>query len=192
MVGQYFAGSFQHLTSKASVVDLTPPSFSGITSAVANSNGSITANWSSATDASEPVTYSVYIELGSVSAASLFAPTNEVLIAPSTATSIKVYTLADQVTYLQPDQIYTLGVRAKDAVGNVNTNTAIATATSSGVLSDSLSSTVGQLVATQLQLDSNLTTLDGYLTNLDGYTSNVETAATKVSNAANLTMSIIL
>jgi len=159
MVGQFFAGKFVHLVSNASITDLSAPSFSGISSATVNPNGSITVGWSTATDSSSPVRYTAYVALGSVSAAALFAPANSVLIAPSTATSIKVYTLADQTTYLQPSQIYTFGVRVSDAVGNTDTNTAIATATSSGVLSDSLSSTVSQLVATQLLLAADHTNL---------------------------------
>jgi hypothetical protein len=199
MVGQFFAGKFVHLVSSASITDLSAPSFSGISSAAANPNGSITASWSIATDSSSPVRYTVYIALGSVPAATLFVPANSVLIAPSAATSTKVYTLADQTTYLQPSQIYTFGVRANDAVGNTDTNTAIATATSSGVLSDSLSSTVSQLVATQLLLATDHTNLAADVTKLDGYVSalntsitNVDSAATNVNNAANLTMSVVL
>ena len=202
MVGQFFAGKFVHLVSSASITDLSAPSFSGISSATVNPNGSITVGWSTATDSSSPVRYTAYVALGSVSAAALFAPANSVLIAPSTATSIKVYTLADQTTYLQPSQIYTFGVRVSNAVGNTDTNTAIATATSSGVLSDSLSSTVSQLVATQLLLaadhtnlaadhvnfqtdHTNLATdhtnLAADVTKLDGYLSALNTTATNLA-----------
>jgi len=184
MVDQYFAGNFQHFVSNASIVDLTPPSFSGISSATANSNGSITASWATATDASSPITYLIYIALGSVSAASLFVPANLVTIAPSLATSTKVYTLADQTTYLLANQIYTLGVRASDVVGNANTNTAIATATSSGVLSDSLSATVSQLVATTARLDGYTSTLGTTTSTLGTTTSTLGTTTSTLGVTA--------
>ena len=205
MVGQFFAGKFVHLVSNASIADLSAPSFSGISSATVNPNGSITVGWSTATDSSSPVRYIAYVALGSVSAAALFVPANSVLIAPYAATSIKVYTLADQTTYLQPSQIYTFGVRVSDAVGNTDTNTAIATATSSGVLSDSLSSTVSQLVATQLLLatdhanfatdhtnfqtdhtnfQTDHTNLAADVTKLDGYVSALDTTATGLATTA--------
>ena len=144
----YFAGPISILLSNACVFNITPPTFSGISSVTPNTDGSITVNWSLASDSSTPVEYLVYIALGSVSAATLFQSSNLVRINPAGTTTTRIFLLGDQSTYLVNGSTYTLGVRAKDAVGNINTNNAILTATA--IASGNLPS-VYQSVATQLQ-----------------------------------------
>lgn len=126
---QGFAGISSQLLPNAAISDLTPPTFAGITGATPNTDGSITALWSAASDATPPIEYNIYIALGVVSAAALFVPGNLVTISPALTTSKRIFTLADQTTYLVNGQQYTMGVRAKDAVGNIDTNLVIQTPT---------------------------------------------------------------
>lgn len=116
----------------ACVIDLTAPTFAGIATAVPHTDGTIKATWALGTDSTPPIEYLVYIALGSVSAATLFQSTNLYAIAPSGSTSLDVYKLGDNVTYLIKDLTYTLGVRAKDGVGNIETNVAVLTAVATG------------------------------------------------------------
>lgn len=133
MAGQLFAGRFIQKLPQNCAVNTTPPAFSGITSITTNVNGSLQANWSAGTTSSkDPIEYLIYIALGSVSAATLFQSSNLVTMSPSGTTSRKVFTLANQTTYLIKNQIYTMGVRAKDSQGYTETNTAILTATATG------------------------------------------------------------
>lgn len=129
---QYFDGPFKQVAAQACLVDLTPPTFAGIASVVPKNNGAIQVTWLAATDATPPIEYKIYIALGSVSAGTLFNSSNLVTIAPAGSLNKMIFTLADQTTFIIKDQVYTLGVRAEDAVGNVDTNTAILTATALG------------------------------------------------------------
>ena len=127
MAQQYSETVVQKLPS-ACVVDITPPTFAGVASATPNTDGSISLAWLAATDLTGPIEYLLYIALGSVSAGTLFQVSNLVTIAPAVLTK-KIFTLADQTTYLVNGQQYTVGVRAKDGVGNINTNVVILTPT---------------------------------------------------------------
>lgn len=152
---QYFFGPITQKTPNSSLADNTPPTFAGVSSATQNTNGSITVAWGSVTETqSTPVEFNIYVALGSVDATALFVTGNLVLTAPASASEIPVYTLADQTTYLKSGQIYTFGVRAKDAVGNLNTNMAIATATSLGVLEEGVVEYVRQLTVITQSLNN--------------------------------------
>ena len=122
-MAQYFDGNFDQTTSGACVIVNTPPTFSGISSLIANSDGSLTASWSAATGvAVNPVKYNIYIASGVVVPASLFLNSN-LLPMSATTTSARLYVDASQ-TVLIAGQTYTVGVRAVDAVGNEDGNTA--------------------------------------------------------------------
>jgi hypothetical protein len=151
---QYFGGLFSQLTAQACVADLTPPTFAGVSAVTTNANGSINVTWLAATDATPPITYLIYIGLGSISAVSLFVSGNLITIAPAGILTKKVFTLGDQTTYLINGQIYTVGVRAQDAVGNINTNTAILTVTGTGYvdLPGSFQATETAFAATEVLL----------------------------------------
>lgn len=150
---QYFYGPVTQKTPNSSLADTTPPTFAGITAATPNNNGSITVEWGSVTEsASLPVEYNIYVAEGSVDASALFVTGN--LVAVSPVSGRRVYTLADQSTYLAAGQTYTFGVRAKDAVGNINQNTALETAVSTGVLSDGLAEYVQLLSLETLRVKS--------------------------------------
>lgn len=156
---QYFEQQSQ-LASQSCVVDLTPPTFSGVSSLTPKVDGSITAAWSAATDASPPIHYLIYIAPGSVSSGTLFA-LPPAAIAPSGATSWDIMKLSDYSTYLVNGATYTLGVRAQDSVGNLNTNVATLTtvAIASGNLPISLQTTAAAIAATEVLLAADHTNL---------------------------------
>lgn len=128
----YFEQFYQQSAS-ACVVDLTAPTFSGITGLSNNPDGSLTASWGAATDTSNPVRYEVYIQAST--ATGLFSLSNIQQIV--TSTSARIFTLPD-LTYLSFGVTYYVGVRAVDAVGNRNTNTASLFVDSLGVLAGTI------------------------------------------------------
>lgn len=151
MAAQYFAGLAYQSTPNACVADLVPPTFSGATTVTQNLNGGLRVNWAAATDSTTPITYDIFISLGSVSAVSLFVASNITQsFRPSGAGPFyrDVWSLADG-SYLGVNTLYTLGVRARDGVGNQDTNLIIVTQTALGVLPDSLQTIYAGLVSVQ-------------------------------------------
>lgn len=138
-----FASSVINRTSQACLVDLTPPTFAGITGLIANPNGSLTASWSAATDDTLPVRYEVYL-LANTSVG-LFNSNNLQGIARFGDLNHTIYTTADD-SPLEKDVVYYVGVRAVDAVGNTETNTLVLSATSSGIADNALSNKVDELL----------------------------------------------
>lgn len=121
-----YSSSQYIVTPGACVLDITPPTFGGITSLSMNSNGSLVASWSAATDASTPVRYNVYIKKGT--ATGLFSVTPYI----TQGLSIKLYDDADGIR-LAYGETYYVGVRAVDSIGNMETNTSSLSAVSTGV-----------------------------------------------------------
>lgn len=72
--------NFYQGTSSACIVDLTPPTFSGINFLDVESRGQIRAGWSSAVDPTPPVRYEVYIQAST--AAGLFSLANIIASTP--------------------------------------------------------------------------------------------------------------
>lgn len=124
----YFEQFYQQ-SADACVVDLTPPTFAGISGLTVNGDGSLTASWSAGSDTSTPIRYEVYVQ--AASATGLFSTANIQQIV--TGTSARVFTTPDG-NYLQYAQTYYVGVRAVDAVGNRETNTVSDSEVSTGVL----------------------------------------------------------
>jgi len=138
----YFASEFSLLAPLSCLVDSTPPVFAGITGLIANANGSLTASWAAATDLSTPIKYQVYVQ--AVTAVGLFAT---IPIATVEILSSKVF--VDTVNaLLQNGVTYHVGVRAVDAVGNLETNVVSMSAVSQGVPSTSLTILLNQIIAT--------------------------------------------
>lgn len=152
----YARTSYQR-TPNACQLDTTPPTFAGIASVTPQNNGALTVAWLAATDSSPPISYEIYIALGSVNAATLFVSGNLVMISPPNTLSCPIFTLGDRSTFIVKDQLYTLGVRARDAVGNVDSNTAILTSTSIGNVD---LPAVLQTVATNLQTTATALSID--------------------------------
>lgn len=125
----YFEQFYQQ-SADACVVDLTPPTFSGITGLTVNGDGSLNASWSAGSDVSTPLRYEVYVQADT--STGLFGTGNIQQIV--SGTSARIFTTPD-LNYLQNGTTYHVGVRAVDAVGNRNTNTVSLSASSNGVLS---------------------------------------------------------
>lgn len=168
-MNQYALAPATQTLPPASLPDTTAPTFGGATGATPNLDASFTLAWLAATDASNPIRYRCYLALGSVSAAALFVPGNLVKTVEAPALSTRLFSLGDQLGYLIRGQIYTLGVRAVDAYGNMETNTVVvtATATASGNLPDiyqtvaaALQVTAGQTEATQVLLEASATRIE--------------------------------
>ncbi len=136
-----FGPSMVQLLPAASVPDITPPVFAGITSAVPQSNGSVLCGWALATDTGTPITYDLYCLPGSVSAAVLFASTPALSVR-----ALSGYVFRDGAGNLLTDQNYTFGVRARDALNNTDSNVALIIAASAGVLTDDLATIAQELV----------------------------------------------
>jgi len=127
-MGQYFDQPIIQNLPSASVADITAPTFAGITGLSSGVLGQLIATWSVATDATPPIRYEVYIQLGT--ATGLFSLSNISTIV--TGTSASVFNLADG-SYLALGSTYYVGVRAVDALGNRETNTVSMNAISEGV-----------------------------------------------------------
>ena len=102
----YFEQFYQQ-SADACVVDLTPPTFSGITGLTINGDGSLNASWSAGSDVSTPLRYEVYVQ--AETATGLFGTGNIQQIV--SGTSARVFTTSD-LSYLQNGTTYHVGVRA--------------------------------------------------------------------------------
>lgn len=106
-------------TSQACIVDLTPPTFSGITSLDVEARGQLRVKWSAATDASTPIRYQVYIKVAT--ATGLFSSGN--IVGITSQLQYDIFTLPDG-SLPEAGATYYVGVRAFDSVGNLDGNTA--------------------------------------------------------------------
>lgn len=114
---QLVTGGTLQGSAQACVVDLIPPVFAGVTSVTLGTLGQIRAQWSTATDVSNPINYEVYVQ-----ANSSFGLFNVVNIAYVT-TQLQMNIFADSYGNLLQNAVqYYIGVRAVDAVGNRDTN----------------------------------------------------------------------
>jgi hypothetical protein len=121
--------NFYQGTSQACIVDLTPPTFAGITFLDVESRGQIRAGWSAATDATAPIRYEVYIKAST--ATGLFSTTNIIAITPNL--QYDIFTMPDG-SFLQNGTTYYVGVRAIDGVNNRDSNIISMNVISTGVL----------------------------------------------------------
>jgi hypothetical protein len=144
-------------TPQSATVVTTPPVCAGVTGTVAHLDGSIEVNWAAATGINAPFEYELFVALGVVSGSSLFQNSNLVTIAPAGTSSKRILTLADQSTYFVKGSTYSIGVRAKDAFANKDSNTVVSTvvALASGDLPS-----VYQTLATNIQTTETLLAAD--------------------------------
>lgn len=131
-MNQFFGGLFYHSTSQACVTDLVPPTFSGIATLIANSNGSLTATWLAASDPTLPIRYEVFVQKNT--ATGLFGSANKVMITENLQAVL--FTEADGS--LLETGTYFVGVRALDGTGNQDSNLVSLSAVSVGVLDGSV------------------------------------------------------
>ncbi len=116
-------------TSSACLVDLTPPTFAGITFLDVETRGQIRAMWAAASDATSPIRYEIYIQ--AATATGLFNTTNIVAVTPNLLYDI--FTMPDG-SFLVNGDTYYVGVRAIDGVSNRDSNTVSMNVISTGVL----------------------------------------------------------
>ena len=121
--------NFYQGTSQACIVDLTPPTFAGITFLDVESRGQIRAGWSAATDATAPIRYEIYIKAST--ATGLFSTTNIIAVTPNL--QFDIFTLPDG-SFLVNGTTYYVGIRAIDGVNNRDSNTVSMSVISTGVL----------------------------------------------------------
>lgn len=140
----YLFDTFIMNTPDACTPDTTSPTFAGIASLLAKANGSLLAAWLAATDSTPPIYYDVFIQ--KATATGLFNSANRVF----STNLLSILIFQDALgNLLQAGDTYFVGVRARDAVGNVDGNTVSISAVSSGVLSESLG-TVAQVLQSAL------------------------------------------
>lgn len=121
--------NFYQGTSSACIVDVTPPTFSGIVDLIIGSRGQFRASWATATDATSPLRYEIYCQAST--ATGLFTnPSNVVGI--TDALQFDFWTLRDG-SFLQNGTTYYVGVRARDGVSNIDSNVVVLSAISTGV-----------------------------------------------------------
>lgn len=121
--------NFYISTSSACIVDLTPPTFAGINFLDVESRGQIRAGWSSASDATAPIRYEVYIQ--GVTSVGLFNTSNIISVTPNL--QFDIFTLPDG-SFLENGETYYVGIRAIDGVNNRDNNTVSMSVISTGVL----------------------------------------------------------
>jgi hypothetical protein len=110
-------GAFQP-SSQACIIDLTPPTFGGITFLTRGALGQLRASWAAATDLSSPIKYEVYVQ--AETDLNLFNVVNIAFITPNLQADI--FSLANGTLLLSGVRYY-VGVRAVDSVGNRDSNT---------------------------------------------------------------------
>lgn len=121
--------NFYQGTSQSCIVDLTPPTFAGISSASVESRGQIRATWAAATEATSlPVRYEIYVKASTNTG--LFSTTN--IIGITDKLQYDFWQTPDGA-FLVNGTTYYVGVRAVDAVGNRDSNLVDDSVISTGV-----------------------------------------------------------
>lgn len=121
--------NFYISSSSACIVDLTPPTFSGINFLDVESRGQIRAGWSAASDATAPIRYEVYIQANT--AVGLFSTSNIIAVTPNL--QYDIFTMPDG-SFLVNGTTYFVGIRAIDGVNNRDSNVVSMDVISTGVL----------------------------------------------------------
>lgn len=115
-------------TPQACIVDLTPPTFAGLGSALVQSRGQIRVEYAAGSDAINPIRYEIYIKAGTNT--NLFNTSN--IVASTDKLLYDIFFLPDG-SLLQNGTEYFVGVRAVDAVGNRDNNTVNDSVISTGI-----------------------------------------------------------
>lgn len=115
-------------TSQSCILDLTPPTFAGVSSLTLQSFGQIRVQYAAASDASAPIKYEIYIKQSD--AINLFYPAN--IVAITDKLQFDIFTLPNGVI-LNSSAPYYIGVKAVDAVGNRDNNLVNMNITTTGI-----------------------------------------------------------
>lgn len=165
MTDIYFEDFYQDAPN-ACVDDVTPPVFSGIATLIALGNGALEATWSAAASANPtPTNYEVYILPSTSSATSVFSDLANI-VTVKRGLSARIWTEANETTYLGIGKSYRVGVRSVDAVGNRDQNLVELTAVSHGVLPDCLNDIADQLTQAATSIDVSATVIASAATSL--------------------------
>lgn len=140
MAGAIAFSDMQQETPQACLVDLTPPVGGAISGVSLNPDGSIRVQWPAAADVSGPIRYNVFMKLGT--ATDLFNPAN--IVGCIKGLFLDIYRQPDGQP-LQLGETYYFGVRAEDAIGNLNQNTTSLSIVATGLQVQAL---ISQLLAT--------------------------------------------
>ena len=138
VANQLVTGGAKQESAQACIVDLTPPTFSGISYLGLGVLGQLQLQWAAATDATAPIRYEVYVQAGSVSG--LFNTTNIALV--TEALNADVFSVASG-QLIQAATQYFVGVRAIDGVGNRDTNLVSLSQISPGITGANLATISG-------------------------------------------------
>lgn len=125
---QFLFGGVYQGSSQACIIDITPPTFAGISTLVVGSRGEIKATWGVATDPTLPIRYEIYIK--ATTTVGLFTAAN--IIAITDKLQYSTFTMPDG-SFLVNGTTYYVGVRAIDGVNNRDGNTVILNVISTGV-----------------------------------------------------------
>lgn len=178
MAQQFMQSMVQKLPS-ACVLDIVAPTFAGVATVTPQANGSLLVAWLAASDISLPLTYEIYCLPGSVSAGVLFSSS------PALASqNLDEYLFRDSADALLLAGTYTVGVRVRDAVGNLDSNTALSVVVSTGVLTDSLATIAASLNSTQLALTQDVSDLDAIEAALALDAASIDASATSLAASA--------
>jgi hypothetical protein len=138
VANQLVTGGAKQRSSQACIIDLTPPTFSGISFLNLGVLGQLQLQWAAATDATAPVSYEVYVQ--AATASGLFNTTNIALVVSSL--NADVFALANG-DLIQGAVEYFVGVRAIDGVGNRDNNTVSLSQVSPGITGANLATISG-------------------------------------------------
>lgn len=129
-VARFFANTNVYQgTSNACMIDITPPTFAGISALTTESRGQLRASWLEGTDITDPVRYEVYISKNT--SLGLFGENNIVAITDKLQYDIFFMPNGD---LLENGATYHVGVRAFDGAGNRETNTVTLSLVSNGIM----------------------------------------------------------
>lgn len=146
-MSDFYATQMYLTSSGACAVDTTPPTFAGVNALTVNLNGSFTPSWLAATDTTPTIEYEVFVKEGT--STGLFSSANSVGCFKSLNATI--FALKDG-TFFERGKTYHFGVRAKDGVGNQETNIVTLNGVSKGVLIGEFSDYLLQLLAKNTNL----------------------------------------
>jgi hypothetical protein len=138
VANQLVTGGAKQRSSQACIIDLTPPTFAGISFLNLGVLGQLQLQWAAATDATAPVQYEVYVQ--AATASGLFNTTNIALVVSSL--NADVFALANG-DLIQGAVEYFVGVRAVDGVGNRDNNTVSLSQVSPGITGANLATISG-------------------------------------------------
>jgi hypothetical protein len=138
VANQLVTGGAKQRSSQACIIDLTLPTFAGISFLNVGVLGQLQVQWLAATDPALPIRYEIYVQANT--ATNLFNLTNIALV--TEALNADVFALASG-QLIQAATQYFVGVRAIDGVGNRDINSVSLSQISPGITGANLATISG-------------------------------------------------